>query len=110
MTKREYYNIIIENMQDFPEVVEFAKREIELLNIRNAKSRAKSDAVADAIKNLLTIEPKTIAEIVKELNDESVTSAKAAYRLSKLAADGYAVRTEVKVDKRKLAAYSKAEV
>lgn len=123
MTKRDYYNIIIEKfegMQDLAvasEVIEFAKHEIELLDKKasRAKEKAKeksaaSDAITDLIKDLLTDEPKTITEIVNELDDESITNAKVSYRLSKLASDGFAVKTEVKVDKRKLSAYSKAEV
>lgn len=123
MTKRDYYNIIIEKfegMQDLAvaaEVIEFAKHEIELLDKKasRAKEKAKEksaagDAITDLIKDLLTDEPKTITEIVNELDDESITNAKVSYRLSKLASDGFAVKTEVKVDKRKLSAYSKAEV
>lgn len=123
MTKRDYYNIIIEkfegmqNLAVAPEIVEFAKHEIELLDKKAVRAREKAkeksaagDAITDLIKDLLTDEPKTIAEIVNEIGDENITNAKVSYRLSKLTSNGFAVKTEVKVDKRKLSAYSKAEV
>jgi hypothetical protein len=128
MTKRTILEAIntldiTENIQVGDDVVtpedikaEVAKM-IEQLDSKAAKAKAKAaekksegDALRAQIKAVITDEPKTIAEIVDELNDPEITNAKVVARLTQLVNLGEVFRSDVKIDNRKVKAYSTVEV
>lgn len=122
MTKRNYLETIVyffENGEFAPEVevdetdvIDFCKHEIELIDIKNEKSRAKSsatakknDELAQKILSVLTVEPQTIAQVVAVLDDEDTSAAKVTYRLAALAKDGTIGKVQVDVGEKKMCAY-----
>lgn len=122
MTKRNYLETIIyffENGEFAPEVeideadiINFCKHEIELIDIKNEKGRAKSsatakknDELAQKILSVLTVEPQTIAQVVAVLDDEDTSAAKVTYRLAALAKDGTIGKIKVDVGEKKMCAY-----
>ena len=75
-----------------------------------AKKKVESDALRDTIKGVLDETPKTISQIVAELDDPELTNAKVVARLTALVNAGEAFRSEIKIDNRKVKAYSTVEV
>ena len=117
MHEKDFYNKIATVMANDAEVVAFCEKKIAALEDKAMKAKARAetkaktpDELTEAIKAVLTDEPMTLAEIVEALGREDVTVNKVSPRASKLAEAGKAVKTEVKVDKRKLVAYMLPEV
>lgn len=77
---------------------------------KQAEKKAEGDALRADIKAVLGETPKTIAEIVVELDDETVTSAKVVARLTQLCKLGEAFKTDVKDGNRTIKAYSAVPV
>lgn len=112
ITKREMYEAIIEAMKTgevkyAPDVViEFCEKEIASLDRKAAKAketaakkRAEGDALTDMVRNALTEEFRTIADITATVavEDPEVTVSKVTYRLTQLAKNGEAEKQEVSV-------------
>ena len=87
---------------------------LEQLAKKAAKAKEKAtekkvggDALRDKIAALLTDEYKTIAQIVAEIGDESVTAGKVTSRLTQLCKLDLAHKTDVKTeDGRKIKGYA----
>lgn len=84
----------------------FAEHEIDLLDKKaakakeNAAKRKKEDPLYAVVKDALTAEFRTIADITEDIlaaGYEDVTVAKVTYRLSKLVEAGEAEKTPVKI-------------
>lgn len=117
MTKREKFNLVIDallEMDGTQDLVDFVTEQIVLLDKKAAKAKETAaakkadDTLLSVVKDALTNEFLTTAEIVARVDDENVTTAKAAYRLNKLVEQGVAEKTTVTVDKRKLVAFKLA--
>ena len=121
ITKRERFveiaGILAEGGYD--ELVEVINHEVELLDKKAAKAKetaakksAANDALTETVKNALTDELATIADItaVVSANDETITKSKIQYRLNTLVKSGFAVKEQVTVGegeaKHKLMAYA----
>lgn len=106
---------------DTAELVEFCEKQIDALDRKAVKAKERaaerkeaSDELTETIFDLLTSEPQTLADIVGQIDDPDITSAKISNRCSKLAKAGRAVKSEVIIpgDKeagikaRKLVAYA----
>ena len=97
MTKKEIFvtikeDLIAAQVADLTEKVEFIDAQIaqidakaEKAKARAAEKKAAGDELRETIFGLLTSEPKTIPQIVEELDDETVSEAKVRARLSQLA-------------------------
>lgn len=120
MTKREAYEVIgsvfsgIEH-ESKDEVLALCEKEIAALDHKNemakkraAEKRAQGDALRATIESLLSDEPKTVNDIVAELGDETVTPAKVIARMTQLVKAEKAAKENIKVDGRKLVAYTVA--
>lgn len=99
MTKREMFEYIKEAMASDPNVVAFCDNELVALDKKNAqakkaaaKKREESDALTDAIKAVLTVDPMTLDEILAAVAREDVTRNKLAPRLTKLVNAGAAIK------------------
>ena len=103
------------------DIVEFCDVEITNLDKKAAKAketlakkRSEADELTEAVRQVLTDEPQTIADVAAQIEGEDVSQAKIQYRLTFLAKSGEAVKEEVVVPgvdggkSRKLAAYRKA--
>lgn len=111
VSKRDYLTAIIGAMHtgeikyDPNDVIAFCEHEIELLDKKTAKAkeraaakRAEGDELTEQIYNVLyDDEFMTIPEIVKALDDESVSAQRASYRLRSLVEANRAEKTEVSV-------------
>lgn len=111
VSKRDYLTAIIGAMHtgeikyDPNDVIAFCEHEIELLDKKTAKAkeraaakRAEGDELTEQIYNVLyDDEFMTIPEIVKALDDESVSAQRASYRLRTLVSENRAEKTEVSV-------------
>lgn len=84
----------------------FAQHEIDLLDKKAAKAkesaakRKKEDPLYEVVKDTLTDEFKTIADVTEDIvaaGYKDVTVAKVTYRLNKLVEAGEAEKTPVKV-------------
>ena len=76
----------------------------------NAQKKAEGDALRATIAGLLTDEPQTIADIMAQIDDPEITPAKVVSRLTQLCKAEAAFKTDVKVDKRTVKAYSNAPI
>lgn len=72
---------------------------------RAAKKRAEGDELRDKIKDLLTDDYQTVADIVAQIDDPEITNAKVVARLTALCKAGTVEKTELKIDKRKVKGY-----
>lgn len=131
ITKKDRFNtliallngdIVLEDIADVADLVEFCDKEIAALDKKAAKAKetatkkkAEGDELTDKIAGVLTSDFATIADIVKALNDDDVTNQKASYRLNKLAEAGKAEKGEITiaggegVKARKVVAYKLAD-
>lgn len=98
---------------DRDEIMEFCEKEIAAITRRNEKAkeratskRAEGDALRERIYETLGEEPKAIADIVAELADDTITPSKVVARANALVKEGRVTKTTIKVDGRKLVAYS----
>lgn len=117
MTKREIYDVIATTFETLEveakdDVLAFIEKEREALDTRAKKAaeraaekRAAGDELRARIQALLTEEPKTIAEIQTELDDEEVTPARVTARMTQLIKAEIVEKEFVKVGTRKLTAY-----
>ena len=119
-TKRNIYEALInyatEGIMEFTDkdgsVIEvtpdyikaFAENEIALLDKKAAKAKEtaakkkdEGDELYEAVRNALTDEFATIADITAAIEGEDVTVSKTTYRLNKLVAAGIAEKTDIKV-------------
>lgn len=94
------------------EYVEFIDKQIEALDKRKAaaaaraeKKKAESDALTDAIYELIGDKLVTVDEITVAFDDEEVTRAKVTARLGKLVNAGLIEKESVRVDGKKRMAY-----
>ena len=119
MTKKDFYNLIMDVMADNADVVAFCEKEIAAIDNkavkakeRAAKKAAEGDALKDAVLAALTDELMTAAELVEKIGDEA-TVGKVQYRAGTLVKEGKAVKGEVIVEgegkTRKLVGYMLAE-
>ena len=117
MHEKDYYNMIAETMADNADVVAFCEKKIAALDAkaqkakeRAAKKAAEGDELMEAIANVLTDEPMTLAEIVDAVGADGLTPNKVSPRAKKLVEAGRAVKTEVAKPegKGKLVAYTAA--
>ena len=117
MTKRDKFLEVIaklEQVSETKDLIDFMYEQIELIDRKaqkakeNAEKRKMQDELLPVVKECLTDEFKTIADIVDEIAMEDVTAAKVSSRLNKLVASGDAVKETVIIEKRKLVAYKLA--
>lgn len=111
ITKREHFQNIIdmmdgaENKYTPEQVIEFCLSEIAHLDKRAekarenaAKKKAEGDDLTQVILASLSCEEfKTINDIVKAINDESVTPNKITYRLGQLFKNDLIEKTEINI-------------
>lgn len=120
MTKKEMYNVIADvfatvERPEKEDILAMVAKEIESLDRKSVKAREKAaekkaagDALRDTIEGMLNDEPMTIADILDQLGDENLTPAKVTARMTQLVKADKAVRHTVKVEGRKLTAYTRA--
>lgn len=114
MKTREAYAGLKELVKDYPEYVAFCDKEIEKLDARNEKARAKRVAtgtekrerITALIKDVLAEagRPITLAELAGGMNGEYTPNTVAHYA-GELVAAGVVKRDKVKFDKRPLTVY-----
>lgn len=123
-TKRDYFTALknfleeVEEVNGIPatELVDFLNSQLTQLDARNAKAkkraaekRVEGDELRATIKAVLTAEPKTVADIMAQVESEDLTPAKVVARLNQLVKAEEVVKEPVKVDARRLMAYRIAE-
>lgn len=109
---RELVLTTVTDAEKQAEYVEFINKQIEALDKRKAaaaaraeKKKAESDALTDAIYELITDKLVTVDEITVAFDDEEVTRAKVTARLGKLVNAGLIEKEPVRVDGKKRMAY-----
>ena len=127
VTKKDNFNSIINILNTLPSsdatdsLKAFCQTEIDTLDKKSAKAKAKrqskpgadADALTDAVKAVLTNEFATIADITAALDNADATAAKVGYRLRTLEASGFAEKAQVTIPgtdgtkARKVVAYKK---
>lgn len=124
ITKKDRYGKLIDVLNgvmpsetDKEDLVKFCKGEIEALEKKAAKAKEKAgikdgaanDELAQAVRDALTNDFLTIAEIAAKLEGDDITPQKVTYRLNALVDTGIAESTVTKVGtgtgKRSLKAY-----
>ena len=100
-TKKEIYTELLaeEVIANNPDYRELIEKQITLLS-------KKSTMDLSGVKSVLSIVPKTVAEIATAAG---LTERQAVSRLSKLIAEGTVAKETVTIDERKLVAYSLRE-
>ena len=95
------------------DVNDYITKTIDQLNAKNeqakeraAEKKADGDELRAKIEALLTEEFQTGDEITAALNDPEITKAKVTARLTQLVKAEKAFKTTIKVDNRKIVAYS----
>ena len=112
ITKREYFEAIIEAMEtgeiklDPKAVAEFCRHEIELIDNKNAKAKERAatkakeaDTLQEKVLAALSDELESIADIAAKIGDEEATVSKVSYRLNNLVKEGTAVKGEITIPK-----------
>lgn len=104
------------------DLVEFCQKQIDALDRKSVKAKEKaqerkdaSDALTDAIYEILGAEPMVLNDICAMIDDDDITPAKVSTRCSKLAKAGLVVKSEVVIPankeagtkSRKLVAYAR---
>lgn len=109
---RELVLTTVTDTEKQAEYVEFIEKQIEALDKRKAaaaaraeKKKAESDALTDAIYELIGDKLVTVDEITVAFDDEEVTRAKVTARLGKLVNAGLIEKEPVRVDGKKRMAY-----
>ena len=114
VTKKEMFTeikAVLETVEGSEELVAFVEKQIEALDNEAAKAKERKakkiaeDTLTDTVASLLTVEFQTAEAIVDAIGDEEVSKAKVVNRLSKLIADGVAVKEQTKVGDRKVVCY-----
>lgn len=123
VTKREMFEglkaILTENFEaaEVADYVEFIDKEVSAIDTRaekektrRAEKKAEGDALGDAVKAAIegAEEPITAEGIVDTIivDFPEATVAKVRYRASKLVKDEVVTKTELKIDGRKVVAYT----
>lgn len=85
-------------------IIDFAQNEIGLLEKRAlkskecaAKKRAESDTLLDAVRDAISDEFESVADIAARVEGEDITASKIIYRLNKLVTEGFAEKTDIKI-------------
>jgi acyl-CoA reductase-like NAD-dependent aldehyde dehydrogenase len=85
-------------------LAQFAEKEIASLDKkaekakeRAAQKKAASDELMDAVREALTDEFESIADITAKIDGDDVTVAKVQYRLNKLVGNGEAEKTDLTI-------------
>ena len=101
------------------DIIDYATRTIEQLDAKaakakeaSAKKKAEGDELLAVVKDALTDEYKTGAEILADIAESGfadVTQAKVTARLTKLCKAGEAHKVDIKVDGRKIKGYAIGE-
>lgn len=110
ITKREIFEAIMSAMEtgetpiEPQKIIDFCKKEIAALDRKAekakenaAKKKAEGDVLTELIKEALTDEFATLAEITAKIDSEDVTVGKVSYRLNKLVETGEAEKTDITV-------------
>lgn len=102
----------VEDEEERDALVEFIDKQVDALEKRKVsaaaraeKKKEESDALTEAIFDMIGDELITVDEIVVALDTEGVTRNKVTARLGKLAKAGRIVKDSVKVDGKKRMAY-----
>ena len=113
ITKKEYYSMLKEivmksNVDDKDELVTFIDKQVQLLNnkaekakVRAIEKKVEGDELRNIVEAVLTEEYQTINTIIEQIDDEKVTKAKVAARLSQLIKEGLAEKEEAKTEEGK---------
>ena len=106
MTKKELFTALLNlpTVQARPDFVAGLEHEIDLLNRKNTTRKPtahqeENEILTERIKAILFHAPKdgiTITEVVKALDDDSITHSRVNQLVKKLKDEGIAVRTEIK--------------
>ena len=107
MTKKEMFTelLTLSEVAARPELVAGIEHEIELLSRKNSSTRKptahqeENEILTERIKAILfhaSNDGMTITEVVKTLDDDSITHSRINQLVKKLKDEGIAVRTEVK--------------
>lgn len=111
ITKKVMFSAIADLLADNADVVKFCNAEIALLDKRADKERARAqakranDPLLEVVANAVGPDYMSIADIVAAIDDESVTAAKVAARLSKLIDAGKVEKEDATIDKRRIKVY-----
>lgn len=122
ITKRDIYEAIAQAMEtgestiEPQEIIDFCHKEIAALDRKAekarenaAKKREEGDALLELVRNALTDEYQTIADVTKAIDSEDVSVARVQYRLNQLVSMNRAEKTDISVgegqSKRTLKAY-----
>jgi len=120
MTNREKFDVIAEvfatvDRAERDEILEFVKAQKEALDRKNtaakkraAEKRAAGDELRARIEAVIGEEPITVNGIIDALGEEGLTPAKVTARTKQLYAAGLIEKTPIKLEGRKLMAYTKA--
>lgn len=108
MTEVEIYEMIKGFAEATDEIKAFCDKKIaaiqkktEKAKAKRAEKRAEGDALSEVVKQVLTDELQTIADIAVQIVDEDgepMSTAKIAYRLRVLVENGFARKEEVTVE------------
>ena len=123
ITKKDNFTAIVDVLETAgrADLADVIKHEIELLDNKAAKAKAKAaekktegDALTAAVLDTLTDEYTTIADITaKVVFEGDISTAKVQYRLGSLVANGKAAKEQITIGegdaKRKLMAYKRAD-
>ena len=119
-TKRNALEVIesVFKANDFefgPEVLEYVAKETAALDHKNEKAReraaerkAKSDDMRETLAGMLSDEPVTVSDLVRNINavsETEVTTSMVIARMSQLVKADRAAKVQVKSDGRKLVGY-----
>ena len=109
-TQKDFYNAIIDVIEgndlaiSGEEIIEFCNKKIaaidkkaETAKAKAAEKRVKGDELSDAIRNVLTNEPQTLADLAAAIDGEDVTVAKVQYRVNQLVKNDEATKVKVSV-------------
>lgn len=119
MTKAMWFEVIkgVVEASDYDrkdEAIEFIDKQLESIATKAAKAKEKAekakaegDELRAAVEAVLTEVPQTIDDIVAQIEGEDITKAKVTARLTALVKAEIAKKEAVKVDSRKVMAYSK---
>ena len=112
MTQKEILTLIKTEMSANADVVTFCDNMINSLDKKNEKAReraaakrAAGDEISNALMDVITNSPQTLAEIASQI--PGATPNKVTARITPLVADGTITKTVVKDGKKRTTVYSK---
>lgn len=111
MTQKEILNTIKTEMSANTEVVEFCDKMMAAIDRKNEKAReraaakrAAGDTITEALMDVLTATPQTLADIAAQIPD--ATPNKVASRIAPLVDAGTVTKAVTKVNKKRVTVYS----